>query len=58
MINVSLVPTFPQVFGCICDLHKRARIEGMLRDDVEAQAGEEGGHDKLLNVRVLLIFPK
>ena len=46
----------PQVFACICDLHTRARIEGMLRDEVEGQAAE-GGQDKLLTVCALSIVP-
>ena len=39
-----------QVFGCICDLHKRARLEGMLREQVEAQDSGEDGQDQFLSV--------
>ncbi|CAB3990743.1 cation channel sperm-associated 4-like [Paramuricea clavata] len=39
-----------EVFGCICDLHKRARLEGMLREEVEAQAAGEAGHDRVLTL--------
>ncbi len=44
-LSYNLVFTVLQVFGCICDLHKRARLEGMLREEVEAQAAGEGGPD-------------
>ncbi|XP_028397762.1 cation channel sperm-associated protein 4-like [Dendronephthya gigantea] len=39
-----------EIFGCICDLHKRARLEGMLREADEARAAGENARDKVLNL--------
>ena len=41
-----------QVFGCICDLHKRARLEGVLREAEEARAAGETARDKVLSVGI------
>jgi hypothetical protein len=46
--------TVLQVFGCICDLHKRARLEGMLHEHMEAQDAGEDAHDRYLSVRILI----
>lgn len=43
-----------QVFGCICDLHRRARLEGLLRENEDAHVTAEAGRDRLLNVRLFI----
>lgn len=40
-----------EVFGCICDLHKRARLEGALRDGEGNYTGGNTGTDQFFNVR-------
>lgn len=43
-----------QVFGCICDMHRRARLEGLLRENEDAHVTAEAGRDRVLNVRIFM----
>ncbi|XP_046851868.1 cation channel sperm-associated protein 4-like [Xenia sp. Carnegie-2017] len=38
-----------EVFGCICDLHKKARMEGLLKE--ENPETDDNGQDKILNLK-------